>query len=127
MARAYDHVLKPIIESIEKDNLPPWRKCWDGGIQIRPKNHSGTPYKGGNVISLWVASMIHGFTSPYWFTFNQGVKTNGWALKPNDDPKKAEPGRSRTGPKKRRMFINLPSTRMYSMQNSLRTFRRSIW
>lgn len=41
---------------------------------------TGKPYRGGNAISLMVASEAKGYDDPRWCTFNQ-AKENGWHVK----------------------------------------------
>ncbi len=36
-----------------------------------PLRSTGEPYRGINVISLWMTAAAAGFTCPYWFTFRQ--------------------------------------------------------
>lgn len=58
------------------EGVMPWRKPWDGarvGVSL-PRRVTGEPYRGVNVIMLWLASVAHEYRSPYWLTFNQARK-----------------------------------------------------
>jgi len=65
-------VTNSIVEAIE--NLPtgadfvlPWTQSTDFPVNALTKKH----YRGGNILSLWVAQMVKGFTSPHWATYKQ--------------------------------------------------------
>jgi antirestriction protein ArdC len=40
----------------------------------RPLRHSGEPYRGVNILSLWMAATASGSTSPYWMTYRQALE-----------------------------------------------------
>lgn len=61
-----------IIAAIEA-GTPPWRKPWTGdrtgaGFPMRSCNE---PYRGINVILLWLEAEERGYSSPFWFTYRQ--------------------------------------------------------
>ena len=57
--------------AIAENNIP-WRKPWKGGAASMPRNLvSKKPYRGGNVIQLWVAGMINGWTDLRFATRKQ--------------------------------------------------------
>lgn len=65
-------VTNSIVEAIE--NLPtgadfvlPWTQSTDFPLNALTKKH----YRGGNILSLWVAQIVKGFTSPHWATYKQ--------------------------------------------------------
>lgn len=68
----YQHVTDQIIEAMEAGTAP-WRQPWSGGGQAGqfPLRSSGEPYRGINVLMLWLAAQSNGFTSAHWFTFRQ--------------------------------------------------------
>jgi antirestriction protein ArdC len=68
-----------IVKMLESGNIP-WEKPWAGGSLLPYNPTTGLPYRGGNIISLMVAGMQHGYTDPRWLTFNQ-AKEAGWLVK----------------------------------------------
>ena len=68
----YQHVTNQIIEAMEA-GVSPWRKPWSGGEQggTFPLRANGEPYRGINVLMLWLAAHANGFGSAHWFTFKQ--------------------------------------------------------
>ncbi len=70
----YTRVTDAIITELEK-GVRPWLKPWNAehmaGKINRPLRHNGEPYKGVNVLMLWMAAEAQGFASPIWMTFNQ--------------------------------------------------------
>lgn len=70
MAINYARIVDPIIQSIE-DGVVPWRKEWSPSTSL-PQNHvHKKPYTGTNILSCWVHSMKHGFTSNRYMTMKQ--------------------------------------------------------
>lgn len=63
-------ITNAIIERLEA-GVRPWRQPWTGGPVSRPLRVCGTPYRGINVIWLWMAAQSHGFGSPIWMTYHQ--------------------------------------------------------
>jgi antirestriction protein ArdC len=53
----------------------PWAKPWSGGDmaagQTRPLRATGQPYRGINVLLLWIEAQASGFVSPSWMTYRQ--------------------------------------------------------
>ncbi len=70
----YARVTDAIIAELEK-GVRPWLKPWNAehmaGKINRPLRHNGEPYKGVNVLMLWMAAEMQRFAAPYWMTFNQ--------------------------------------------------------
>ncbi len=68
----YQHVTNQIIEAMEA-GVSPWRKPWSGGEQgvSFPLRANGEPYRGINILMLWLAAHANGFGSAHWFTFKQ--------------------------------------------------------
>ena len=53
----------------------PWKRPWTGHM---PTNYdSGNEYRGVNILTLGIAEMIRGYSSPYWLTFRQANKHGG--------------------------------------------------
>jgi antirestriction protein ArdC len=45
---------------------------WKAGASVsRPLRGNGVPYRGINVVTLWMAAAAKGYSSPYWMTFRQ--------------------------------------------------------
>lgn len=68
----YTEITNAIISDLEK-GIRPWVRPWHGGAgtACRPLRNNGEPYRGINVLWLWRAAAVAGYTSPYWFTFQQ--------------------------------------------------------
>lgn len=79
----YTRVTDQIIAELEK-GVRPWLKPWSAehaaGRITRPLRAGGEPYKGINVLMLWMSAQAQGFTAPIWMTFNQ-AKGLGAAVK----------------------------------------------
>jgi antirestriction protein ArdC len=73
-ADVYSRVNEAILAALEQGVIP-WRRPWTGSL---PKNYdSGKDYKGINVLTLGIAEMVHGYSSPFWMTFLQANKYGG--------------------------------------------------
>jgi antirestriction protein ArdC len=59
-----------IIERLEAGTRP-WGQPWTGASVSRPLRACGTPYRGINVLWLWMAAEAAGHSSPYWMTYRQ--------------------------------------------------------
>lgn len=68
----YTHVTDKIIAAIEA-GCPPWRKPWTGskGGVCFPLRSNGEPYRGINILMLWLEVDEKGYVSPRWFTYKQ--------------------------------------------------------
>jgi antirestriction protein ArdC len=68
----YTHVTDKIIAAIEA-GCPPWRKPWTGskGGVCFPLRSNGEPYRGINILMLWLEADEKGYVSPRWFTYKQ--------------------------------------------------------
>lgn len=70
----YSRVNETILAALEQGIIP-WRRPWVGGL---PTNYdSGKEYRGINILTLGIAEMVHGYSSPYWLTFLQAQKFGG--------------------------------------------------
>lgn len=70
----YTRITDRIVQSLEQ-GVRPWHQPWTGGLtdgrMVRPLRHTGTPYRGINILLLWCAAMERGFASPHWMTYRQ--------------------------------------------------------
>lgn len=77
----YTEITNAIIGDLEK-GIRPWIRPWDAGVApCRPLRNNGEPYRGINVLWLWRAAAVAGYTSPYWFTFRQALEFGGHVRK----------------------------------------------
>jgi len=65
----YREVTAKIIESLENNNRP-WEAPYNNQ-GIIPLRSTGENYRGINTVVLMMTAHNEGYTSPYWFTFNQ--------------------------------------------------------
>jgi antirestriction protein ArdC len=83
-ADIYTRVTASIIAELEK-GVRPWHKPWNAehaaGRITRPLRFNGQPYKGVNVLMLWMAAELQGFAAPIWMTFNQAREMGGHVRK----------------------------------------------
>jgi antirestriction protein ArdC len=65
----YQRITDQIIAELER-GVRPWHKPWSTGTLgervTHPLRYSGEPYRGINILSLWMAATASGYTSPYW-------------------------------------------------------------
>lgn len=64
-----------ILAELEQGTRP-WLKPWSGGDmaasgRTRPLRATGQPYRGINVLLLWLEADASGFASPSWMTYRQ--------------------------------------------------------
>ena len=79
----YADITAQIIKKIE-DGCPPWLRPYNkmgGGLPLR---HNGVPYRGMNIIMLWMTD----FDNPYWMTYNQAQQLGGQVVKGTKSPTK---------------------------------------
>jgi antirestriction protein ArdC len=61
-----DHILNTV------DDAGEWRPCWHGMNNGRPTNAiSGHHYQGVNILTCWVAQMVHSYPTQQWATYKQ--------------------------------------------------------
>ena len=80
MRDVYKDITAQIVASLEKGVRPwfkPWSSQWGDRVISRPLRHNGKPYRGINVITLWMTAELEGFSSPYWMTFRQAKEFGG--------------------------------------------------
>lgn len=69
----YARVTRHIVDELERQGRLPW-----GGISAMPMNAtSGKPYRGVNVLALWVTAARAGYQSPRWGTLRQWNEQGG--------------------------------------------------
>jgi antirestriction protein ArdC len=70
----YAVVTARIVEQLEA-GVRPWHQPWQAGHPAgsisRPLRSNGVPYRGINVLVLWLTGFEHGYSSPLWLTFQQ--------------------------------------------------------
>jgi antirestriction protein ArdC len=71
----YSQINDRILAAMEQGVIP-WRRPWSGSISTN--YDSGKQYRGVNILTLGLAEMVRGFTSPYWLTFKQAQKHGGY-------------------------------------------------
>src|SRR5215471_13401735 len=80
----YSRITAQIVEQLEK-GVRPWLRPWNAehaaGRITRPPRGNGEPYKGVNVLMLWLAAEVQGFAAPIWVTFNQARDLGGHVKK----------------------------------------------
>jgi antirestriction protein ArdC len=70
----YSDVNDSILAALEQGIIP-WKRPWNGRL---PTNYdTGRTYRGVNILTLGIAEMIHGYSSPFWLTFRQSQKHGG--------------------------------------------------
>ncbi|WP_176084247.1 zincin-like metallopeptidase domain-containing protein [Martelella sp. HB161492] len=76
----YQRITDRIVGQLEEGTRP-WFKPWKGGAPCRPLRHNGQPYRGINVVLLWIEAEDRGYTSPYWMTYKQAQELGGQVKK----------------------------------------------
>jgi antirestriction protein ArdC len=68
----YTEITNAIIADLEQ-GVRPWQKPWSSGdgTACGPLRSTGEPYRGINTLWLWRQADRAGYTSPYWFTYQQ--------------------------------------------------------
>lgn len=80
----YSRITASIVEALER-GVKPWSQPWNAshaaGHVSRPLRHTGEPYSGINVLTLWSFAMGAHYTAPIWMTFRQAVELGGHVRK----------------------------------------------
>lgn len=80
----YARITNRIVADLEA-GVRPWLKPWNAehaaGRVTRPLRHNGTPYRGINVLMLWVEACARGFACPIWMTYKQAHELGGQVRK----------------------------------------------
>jgi antirestriction protein ArdC len=58
----------------------PWQQPWTADLSMPMNPTTGKAYRGGNVISLMIASMVRGYSDPRFMTFLQ-AEQKGWHVR----------------------------------------------
>lgn len=76
----YARVTAAILAALEAGTrpwMPSWNAAHAAGPISRPSRHDGTPYRGVNVLLLWLAAMESGYLAPHWMTYRQAQALGG--------------------------------------------------
>jgi antirestriction protein ArdC len=80
----YTRVTDRLIADLEL-GVRPWMKPWNAehaaGRITRPLRHNGQPYRGINVLLLWLEAEGKGYSAPLWLTFKQARELGGFVRK----------------------------------------------
>lgn len=73
----YEKITARIVADLEQ-GVRPWMRPWsaantDGRI-VRPLRSNGVPYRGINVLTLWMEAIEKGYGAPIWMTFKQALE-----------------------------------------------------
>jgi antirestriction protein ArdC len=76
----YRRVTDQIVAELEAGVRPwvlPWNAVHAAGFVSRPLRFNAVPYRGINVVLLWLAAMRNRFTCPLWMTYRQASELGG--------------------------------------------------
>jgi antirestriction protein ArdC len=76
----YTRVTEQIIAQLEAGTRPwvqPWQAGHAAGEVSRPLRYNAVPYRGINIVLLWLAAMRQRFVSPLWMTYRQAAELGG--------------------------------------------------
>ena len=77
----YEEVTQSILAKLEAGVLP-WRKPWQGErLAMLPRRVTGEPYRGINVVLLWLAGVERGYRYTSWMTYRQAAALGGQVRK----------------------------------------------
>lgn len=80
MKDVYQTITDHIINSV--DEAGAWKPCWHGMTSGRPTNVvSDHAYQGVNILTCWVAQMIHDYPTQQWATYKQWASIGGQVIK----------------------------------------------
>lgn len=73
----YETITDNILAELEK-GVRPWVKPWNAdhaaGRISRPLRANGIPYRGINVLALWMEAEAKGYAAPIWITYRQALE-----------------------------------------------------
>lgn len=76
-ADVYTRITDTILTQLEQ-GVRPWLKPWHAehaaGRITRPLRANGIPYRGINVLSLWMEAEAKGYAAPIWITYKQALE-----------------------------------------------------
>ena len=76
----YKQVTDRIVSELEAGVRPwiqPWTASHAAGEASRPLRFNGIPYRGINVILLWLSALHGHYASPLWMTYKQAAELGG--------------------------------------------------
>jgi antirestriction protein ArdC len=80
----YQEITDQIARELEQ-GVRPWLKPWNAehlaGRVALPLRHNRAPYRGINIVVLWMASLARGYGSPVFMTFKQAIDLGGGVRK----------------------------------------------
>lgn len=77
----YEEVTAAVVEALQA-GVKPWEKPWSGGnVPTHALRHNGMPYRGVNVLILWMAAAAKGYGSAFWMTYRQAAELGGQVRK----------------------------------------------
>ncbi|MGA3294671.1 MAG: zincin-like metallopeptidase domain-containing protein [Candidatus Acidiferrales bacterium] len=80
----YTRITNRIVSDLE-NGVKPWLKPWNAehaaGRITRPLRHNATPYRGINVLVLWITAEERGYACPLWMTYKQSIELGGQVRK----------------------------------------------
>jgi len=79
-ADLYQRVTDQIIAALES-GVKPWSKTWRGGSMGLPLRVNGIPYRGINVLLLFMAAQANGYGSRFWMTYKAASELGGQVRK----------------------------------------------
>jgi antirestriction protein ArdC len=80
----YSRVTDQIVAELEAGVRPwvqPWNAAHAAGEVCRPLRYNAVPYRGINVVLLWLAALRQHFASPLWMTYRQAAELGGQVRK----------------------------------------------
>jgi antirestriction protein ArdC len=76
----YERVTSRIVAQLEQ-GVRPWTKPWNAGQAAGrvafPLRANGKPYRGVNVLILWMEAMANGYAAAFWMTYRQAGELGG--------------------------------------------------
>jgi antirestriction protein ArdC len=80
----HTRITERILAELEQ-GVRPWLKPWSSdalaGRVTRPLRATGEPYRGINVILLWMEAVASGYAAPMWMTYRQAQALGGQVRK----------------------------------------------
>jgi len=76
----YRRVTDQIVAELEAGVRPwiqPWNAVHAAGYVSRPLRFNAVPYRGINVVLLWMSALRRHFASPLWMTYRQAAELGG--------------------------------------------------
>lgn len=124
----HEKITEKIITALKED-IVPWKSGLIGKAGFPHNLKSLKPYRGVNILLLWLSNMFEGFRSNYWLTFKQARQLGGhvkrgstatqiffYEIRKKD--KKDERGRPVLNEKGEPAEVRYPIFRLWSVFNS---------